>query len=127
MNAKLANAFSLTHPNGYATFVAAADITQGSPLKIVDGQVTPTAAAADVAMAVALDDATAGDIVPVAILGVYSGTVTLVAKGALAVGDPVAANATKATTGGMVIGRALTAASASGDPIVLAHCVAATL
>lgn len=57
----------------------------------------------------------------------YTGTVCLAAGVALAVGDPVAANGAKAATGNLVIGRALTAATAKGDLVELAHCVAATL
>ena len=127
MKLRLANALQLTHPNGNATYVAAAAVTHGAPLKMVSGKVTPCTAATDVAIGVALDDAAADDIVPVALLGNYTGTVTLVAGGALAIGDPVAANGAKAVAGNQVIGRALTAATSKGDLVELAHCVAIAL
>lgn len=124
---KLANAIQLTHPNGNATYVAAVDVEAGTPVKIASGQVTPTTAATDVAIGVTLDGAAKGDVVPVALLGAYTGTVTLAAGGALAVGDLVASNGAKATAGSVAIGRALTAATAKGDLVELAHCVAFAL
>lgn len=121
---KLANALRLTHPNGNATYVAAVAVVSGTPVKLASGKVTPCTAATDVAIGVTLDDADKDDIVPVALLGNYTGTVCLVAGGALAVGDLVAAHGVKAAAGNIVIGRALTAATAKGDLVELAHCVA---
>ena len=62
---------------------------------------------------------------PVAVLGSFTGTVPLKAGGAISQGAQVAANGT-ATTGAsdVIIGRALEAASASGDMIEIAHQVA---
>lgn len=124
---KLANALQLTHPHGNATFGAAVDVANGTPVMLASGKVTPCTAATDIAIGITLDDAVAGDIVPVALLGNYTGTVCLAAGGALAIGDLVAANGVKAAAGNVVIGRALSVATAKGDLVELVHCLATAL
>ncbi len=113
-------------PNGNKTYTAGAAIAKGNVLKFdASGNVVPTSAANDAAIGIALDGASQGDIVPVAVLGSFTGTVPLKAGGAISQGAQVAANGT-ATTGAsdVIIGRALEAASASGDMIEIAHQVA---
>ena len=116
------NTMEKTHPNGNITYTAAAAITRGQPLKFSSGKVTPTTAATDLAIGIALDSAASGDIVPVAILGAYTGTVELKAGGAISAGAQVtaAATATSAATD-VIIGVALEAAAASGAYIEIAH------
>lgn len=120
----LANAVDGVHPNGIITYTAAAAIAKGQVLKHSSGKVTPCTAATDAAIGVALDGAEAGALVPVAILGAYTGTVEVKAAGAIAQGEQIAANmtATAATTD-VIIGRALTAASAANEIIEVAHQV----
>lgn len=122
---KLENAVGGVHPNGNATYTAGADIALGEPVKFSDGKVVPCSAATDAAVGVALDGADSGDIVPIAVLGNYTGTVQLRAAGAIAAGAQVTAEA-KTTSGAtdVIIGRALAAASAAGDLIEIAHQVA---
>lgn len=113
------------HPNGNITYTAAAAIAKGQLVKLTGGKVTPTTAATDIAIGVALDGAAKDDIVPVAILGNYTGTVQVKAGGAIAAGAQVAANATaSAAATDVIVGIALEAASSSGDMIEIAHAVA---
>lgn len=113
------------HPNGNITYTAAAAIAKGDIVKFSSGKVTPCTGATDLAIGVALDSATQGDIVPVAILGNFTGTVQIKAGGAISAGAQVtaAATATSAATD-VIVGIALEAASASGDMIEIAHAVA---
>ncbi len=121
---KLHNAVEGVYPNGNATYTAAAPILKGQPLKFDNGAMTPCAAANDVAIAIALDNADANDIVPVAILGCFTGTVLLRAAGAINPGDQIAANSTATAAGtDVIIGRALDKATANGDMINIAHQV----
>lgn len=125
---KLHNAVEGVYPNGNATYTAAAPILKGQPLKFDSGAVTPCDAVTDAAIGIALDSAAANDIVPVAILGNFSGTVLLRAAGAIGAGVQITANAT--ATGGatdVIIGRALEAATAVGDLINIAHQVGQVL
>lgn len=118
---KMHNAVGGVYPNGNATYTAAATILLGQPLKFDGGAVTPCDAAGDAAIGIALDGAEAGEIVPVAILGNFTGTVLLRAAAAISAGAQIAANATTAQATNTVIGRALEKASASGDLINVAH------
>jgi predicted transcriptional regulator len=115
-------------PDGRATFVAAAAVTAGQPVKLTatEGEVTPCTAATDIAVGVAQDDADDGDTVPVALLGAKPGTIIAVATGEISAGAEVNALGAPATTGHTVIGRALQAVSSSGEEIELAHCVGRT-
>ena len=111
-------------PNGNKTYTAGGAIAKGNVLKFSDGKVVPTTAANDAAIGIALDSATEGDIVPVAVLGNFNGTVQVKAGGAIAQGAQIAANATATAAGtDVIIGRALEAASAANDMIEIAHCV----
>lgn len=113
------------HPNGNKTYTAAAAIAKGDVLKLSGGKVTPTTSATDLPIGIALDGAEAGDIVPVAILGNFTGTVEVKAAGAISAGSQVTADAkqTSADTD-VIIGVALTAASGAGDGVEIAHAVA---
>lgn len=121
---KLHNAVEAAYPNGNATYKAAAAILKGQPLKFATGGVTPTAAATDAAIGIALDGADAGGIVPVALLGNFTGTVPVRAAGAIAAGAQIAADGTE-TAGAtdVIIGRALEAATTAGDLVNTAHQV----
>ena len=111
-------------PNGNKTFTAGGAIAKGDVLKFDNGKVVPTTAANDAAIGIALDGAAEGDIVPVAILGNFTGTVQVKSGGAISAGAQVAADgtATSAATD-VIVGRALEAASGSGELIEIAHCV----
>ena len=63
----------------------------------------------------------------VAILGSFAGTVVVKAAGAITQGAAVNAVGEAASVGDIVIGRALDAATASGDLIEVAHTVAGYL
>ena len=114
-----------TSPDGRYTYTAGAAITKNTAVKYGtdDRTVVPVAAATEAAVGVALDDADAGRLVPVLILGVGDGTVILTATGTVARAGQVNALGGPAATGNQVIGRALNAAVA-GQPIELAHNVA---
>lgn len=121
-----------THPNGNITYSAAAAIAKGQPVKFTGSAttsgmptVTPCTAATDAAIGVAIEPAESGGLVPVAILGNYTGTVEVLATGAVAQGASItpAGVAVVAASGGNVIGVALDAATAAGQLIEVAHCL----
>lgn len=113
------------HHDGIVTFTAAAAIVKGDILKFSSGKVTPTTAATDLAIGVAVDGAASGEIVPVAILGNKIGTVLVKAGGAVSQGAQIAADGTAtAAATDVIVGIALEAAAASGDLIEVAHQVA---
>lgn len=121
---KLHNAVGGVFPNGNATYVAAATILKGQPLMFSGTEVTPCTAATDDAIGIALDGAEAGDIVPVAILGAFTGTVLLYAGAAIAAGAQItAAGITTAGATDVIIGRALEAAAGAGSLVNIAHQV----
>lgn len=120
-----------THPNGNITYNAAAAIAKGQPVKFTGSTtttgmptVTPCAAATDAAIGVALEPANAGENVPVAILGNYTGTVLVLTTGAVSRGDTIMATGESQAGDGNKIGIALDAAAASGVLIEVAHCPA---
>ena len=121
---KLHNAVEGVFPNGNATYTAAAAILKGQPLKFDGTEVTPCTAATDDAIGVALDGAAAGEIVPVAILGAFTGTVLLYAGAAIDAGAQITATGV-ATSGAtdVIIGRALEAAAGAGSLVNIAHQV----
>ena len=117
-----------THPNGNITYNAAAEIKNGQPVKFTGSTtttgmptVTPCTAATDAAIGVAIEPANSGENVPVAILGNYTGTVEVLATGAVARGANVSPAGVAAATGGTVLGTALDAATAAGQLIEVAH------
>jgi len=65
--------------------------------------------------------------VTVAILGSFAGTVVVKASGAITQGAAINAIGGAAQVGDVVVGRALEAATASGDLIEVAHTVAGYL
>lgn len=76
--------------NGNITLTAGVPIAKGEFVKFSNGNVVKCTAATDVAIGVALDGAAAaGDIVPVAVLGSFTGTVQIKAAGAIAQGAEV--------------------------------------
>lgn len=117
--------------NGKNSYTAAVAVSKGAILKFSGNNdaaglptVTPTTAATDAAVAIALTDANAGEKVAVKILG-SGGTTIVLAGGAVAVGAQVAANGTStAADSDVIIGRALSAASAANDLIEVATQVA---
>lgn len=124
----LHNAIGGVYPNGNATLVAGATIKEGQPLKFSSGAVVPTSGVTDVAIGIALDGAASGDIVPVAILGAFTGTVRLLAADAIDIGAQITAKGdATATSGDVIIGRALEAAAQAGDIINITHQVAHVL
>jgi hypothetical protein len=117
-----------THPNGNITYNAAAAVAKGQPVKFTGSTtttgmptVTPCAAATDAAIGVALEPANAGENVPVAILGNYTGTVEVLAGGAVSRGAQLGATGATAASGNTTIGMALDAATAEGQLIEVAH------
>ena len=117
--------------NGKNSYTAAAAVVKGNLLKFSGStdaaglpSVTPTTASTDVPVAIALTDANAGEKVAVKILG-SGGTTVVKAGGAVAVGAQVAADGTStAADTDVIIGRALSAASAANDLIEVATQVA---
>ena len=113
--------------NGNKTYTAGGAIAKGDVLKFDgSGNVVKTGAANDAAIGIALDGANEGEIVPVAVLGNFAGTVQIKAGGVIGAGAQIAANA-EAATGAtdIIIGRALEVAHNEGDMIEIAHCVGA--
>jgi hypothetical protein len=110
--------------NGKNSYTAAVAVAKGNILKFSGSTdaaglptVTPTTAATDAAIAVALMPANAGEKVAVKILG-SGGTTLVIAGGAVTVGAQVAADGTAtAADTDVIIGRALSAASAANDVI----------
>ena len=117
--------------NGKNSYTAATAVAQGAILKFSGSTdaaglptVTPTTAANDAAIGVALMPANAGEKVAVKILGT-GGTTLVIAGGAVTVGAQVAADGTAtAADTDVIIGRALSAASAANDLIEVATQVA---
>lgn len=113
--------------NGNITYTAGGSIAKGDFVKFSSGKVVKCTAATDVAIGVALDAATAsGEIIPVAILGAYTGTVQIKAAGAIAQGAEVTSEGKEQTSAGtteLICGRALESATAAGDMIEIAHAV----
>lgn len=110
--------------NGKNSYTAAAAVAKGDILKFTtaDAQglpsVTPTTAATDAAVAIALADANQGEKVAVKILGT-SGTTLVKAGGTVAAGATLGATGTTAAAGNKAIGVALAGAS-SGDLVEVA-------
>ena len=112
--------------NGNITYTAGGTIAKGNFVKFSSGKVVACSAATDVAIGVALDGAENGAIVPVAVLGSFTGTVQIKAAGAIAQGAEVTPEGKEQTSAGtteLICGRALEAAAASGDMIEIAHAV----
>jgi len=126
MHFKLFNEAGM-HLNGRLTYKAAATIVRGDIVKFSEGKVTPCTGDTDAAIGGARDGASANDIVTVAILGSFAGTVVVKASGAITQGAAINAIGGAAQVGDVVVGRALEAATASGDLIEVAHTVAGYL
>ena len=113
--------------NGIFTYTAGGAIARGEFVKFSSGKVVKCTAATQVAIGIALDAATGdGEIIPVAILGSYTGTVQIKAGGAISRGDevtPEGKSQTDAGTTELICGRALESATAAGDMIEIAHAV----
>ena len=112
------------HLNGRLTYTAGGAVERGDVLKFdTDGNVVKCAAATDAAIGVGLDGAESGEIVAVAVLGSFAGTVVVKASAAVAKGAKVTALGAEASGDDAAIGVALDAATAAGDLIEVAHCV----
>ena len=112
------------HLNGRLTYTAGGAVERGDVLKFdTDGNVVKCAAATDAAIGVALDGAESGEIVAVAVLGSFAGTVVVKASAAADKGAKVTALGAEASGDDAAIGVALDAATAAGDLIEVAHCV----
>ena len=111
--------------NGKNSYTAATAVAKGDILKFTtaDAQglpsVTPTTAATDAAVAIALTDANQGEKVAVKILGT-GGTTLVKAGGAIAAGATIGATGATAAAGNTAIGVALGTAAASGDLVEVA-------
>lgn len=114
-----------THKNSI-TKTASAAISQGVIVKLgSDSSCVAACSATDAnAIGVTLDSAAQNDNVAVALLGIANHTVQTVASGAISAGAKVylAANGKISASGTIYVGIALTAASADGDLVELAHC-----
>ena len=110
--------------NGKNSYTAAAAVVKGNVLKFTtaDAQglpsVTPTTAATDAAVAIALADANSGEKVAVKILGT-GGTTLVKAGGTITAGATLGAGGAEAAAGDTAIGVALAGAS-SGDLVEVA-------
>ena len=110
-----------THTNGMLTRKAAAAIKKGQLLKTnTDGSVTPCAAATDVALFIAHDDADAGNNVAVATLGNTPGTFLVLLTAAATTGAAINVLGGIAAAGALAVGRALEP-GAIGDLVECAH------
>jgi len=111
------------HANGNITMTAGGALAKGDIVKFSSGKVIKTTGLTDLAIGVALDSADGdGAIVPIAVLGNYTGTVQIKAGGAISQGAQITANATAtAAATDVIIGVALEAAAASGDMIEIIH------
>ena len=102
--------------NGKNSYTAAAAVAKGDILKFTtaDAQglpsVTPTTAATDVPVAIALTDANQGEKVAVKILGT-GGTTLVKAGGSISAGNTLGATGAAAAAGNTAIGVALAGAS----------------
>ncbi len=112
-----------TTPNGSGTFVADGALAKGDIVAFNNGKAKKNTTATAVAFGVALDSAADGEIVPVAILGSYTGTVQVKATAAVTQGAHVDSAGGVGAANDMIVGVALQAASASGELIEVAHCV----
>lgn len=121
-----------TSNNGVNSYTAAVALAEGDIVKFSGSNdsaglptVTPTTAATDAAIGTALRAANAGEKCAIAVFGAATGTVLVKAGGSVTVGAQIAADGTAtAADTDAIIGRALKAASASGQLIELAHQVA---
>lgn len=114
-------------PNGNATYTADGAIAYGQLVKLANGKVKACDAATDVAIGIALDSAADGELIPIAIAGIYPNVVEMKAGGAINAGaeiTPEGKEQTNAGTTELICGRALEAATTEGDMILVALCVA---
>jgi len=111
------------HTNGLMTRTAGATVERGQLLKASAGKVVPCTAATDVALFIALGDANADELIPVAALGAAEGTQLVKATAAVAAGDPINPLGTVAAEGDVSVGRALEPATAD-ELAEVAHQVA---
>lgn len=114
-----------THKNNI-TKTASAAIAKGALVKLGSDSsfVAPCSATDANAIGVALDSAAQNDNVAVALLGIANHTVQALASGAIGAGAKayLAANGEISASGTIYVGIALTAASADGELVELAHC-----
>lgn len=109
--------------NGNITYTAGGTIAKGDIVKFSSGKVVTCTGDTDSAIGVALDGAVNGAIVPVAILGAFTGTCSVKATEAVSAGALVNPTGGAAAKGDKCVALALDAATASGDMIECALCV----
>ena len=109
--------------NGNITYTAGGTIAKGDIVKFSSGKVVTCTGDTDNAIGVALDGAAEGAIVPVAILGAFTGTCPVKATEAVSAGALVNPTGGAAAKGDKCVALALEAATASGDMIECALCV----
>ena len=122
------------HVNGRLTLKAGATIVRGDILKfktddsgaVVPGVVVPCTAKTDKAIGIALDGSVDGEILSVACLGNYAGTVVAKAGGAVTAGSKITPEGKVAEAGDTIIGFALDTATAANELIEIAHCIPVT-
>ncbi|MBO7688817.1 MAG: DUF2190 family protein [Kiritimatiellae bacterium] len=117
--------------NGVNSYTAAAALSEGTIVKFSGSTdanglptVTPTTAATDAAIGVAIRGCASGEKCAIAIFGVFNGSALVLSAGAVTVGAQLTAVGA-ATTGDsdVIIGRALSAASGEGVLVEVAHQV----
>lgn len=119
------------HGDGAVSFEASAAITRGQIVSIDSGKIKP-ATGSSIPVGVADDNAAVGDTIAVWLFGARPGTQIAVASAAISAGQQLYSEAdgkvspTAPTAGNSkyCVGVAITAASASGDEVEFAHCVA---
>lgn len=119
------------HSDGAVSFEAAAEITRGQIVCICEGKIKP-ATGSSIPVGVADDDAVSGDVIAVLLFGSRPGTLIATASAAITAGQQLYSEAdgkvspTAPTAGNSkyCVGVALTPATASGDNVEIAHCIA---
>lgn len=119
------------HGEGAASFEASAAIARGQIVSIDGGKIKP-ATGSTIPVGVADDNAAEGDIISVLLFGSRPGTLVATVSAAVEAGQHLYSEAdgkispTAPTAGNSkyCVGIAISAASAAGDEVEFAHCVA---
>lgn len=111
--------YSCVRTGGIIPIEAGVALSQGQLVKL-SGDTVVVCTASDEPFGVVTEEFAAGEIASVAIAGAVDGTVWLVADGVIARGakvKPAAAGRAASATTGLLVGRALEAATAQGELI----------
>lgn len=119
------------HSDGAVSFEASAAITRGQIVSIDTGKIKP-ATGSSIPIGVADDNASTGDLIAVLLFGSRPGTLIATASAAITAGQQLYSEAdgkispTAPTAGNSkyCVGIALVGATASGDEVEFAHCLA---